>query len=80
MSVCNSYNVLVTTEPDQASLTSVEFQEESVYENASVQAPASVKLAVDELGLHIQNLQRQENGFLEEFDVISSPLFFIYNM
>ena len=77
MSVCNTCNGLVTTEPDQESLTSVVFQEESVYVNAGVQAPASVQLAVDELGLHIQQLQRQENGFMEEFDVMYSPLFFI---
>ena len=68
-----------TPAPDQMSQSSVELQEESVYENASVLMPASVPLIVDDLGLHIQTLQMQEDGFQNEFDVIHLTLLFRFD-
>ena len=62
-------------EPDQVSQASsngsIEPQEEGVYETPDNLTLTSIPLTVDDLGSHIQKLQREEDGFKEEFDVRS---------
>ena len=51
-------------------------EEECPYEITSVPAHTTIPLAADQLGLHIQKLQRQGNGFQKEFKV---KQFLVYN-
>ena len=50
---------------------SIEPLAEELYENPNEHTLTSIPLPIDELGSHIQKLQREEDGFKEEFDVRS---------